>query len=104
MFRMQEKFSLRMKMIRQLRYDLGDENIPVIVGELGSFAKSYKNGVLKYIDIVNDALKSMPQAVRKCGFASSKGLTHRGDDIHFDSPSYRTFGKRYFEVYLNLVK
>ena len=91
------------QMITQLRKDLGNEKLPVIVGELGRFAASYQNGKLKYMDIVNEALRTMPFVIENCGFASSEGLTDRGDSIHFNSVSYRIFGKRYFNEYLNVV-
>ena len=91
------------QMITQLRKDLGNEKLPVIVGGLGRFAASYQNGKLKYMDIVNEALRTMPSVIENCGFASSEGLTDRGDSIHFNSVSYRIFGKRYFNEYLNVV-
>ena len=91
------------QMITQLRKDLGNEKLPVIVGELGRFAASYQNGKLKCMDIVNEALRAMPSVIENCGLASSEGLTDRGDSIHFNSVSYRIFGKRYFNEYLNVV-
>ena len=96
----QQRFT---EMITRLRKDLGNEKLPVIVGELGRFAASYQNGKLKYMDIVNEALRTMPFVIENCGFASSEGLTDRGDSIHFNSVSYRIFGKRYFNEYLNVV-
>lgn len=91
-------------MITTLKQELGNDQIPVIVGELGSFAKERLNGKLKYLDIVNSALYEMPQKLSACGFAGAHGLTHRGDSIHFDSKSYRILGKRYFEAYLRCIK
>lgn len=96
----QQRFT---EMITRLRKDLGNEKLPVIVGELGRFAASYQNGKLKYMDIVNEALRTMPSVIENCGFASSEGLTDRGDSIHFNSVSCRIFGKRYFNEYLNVV-
>lgn len=88
------------KMITQLRKDLGNETLPVIVGELPGFASTFQDGKLKYAEIVNEALKAMPSIIVNCGFACSEGLTDRGDGIHFNSASYRIFGKRYFNEYL----
>ena len=96
----QERFT---KMITQLRTDLGNEELPVVVGELGRFASAYQNGKLKYMKIVNEALMSMPSVIKNCRFVSSEGLTDRGDSIHFNSASYRVFGKRYFDAYLDIV-
>lgn len=90
------------QMITRLRKDLGNEKLPVIVGELGRFASAYQNGKLKFMDAVNNALRTMPFVIENCGFASSEGLTDRGDSIHFNSVSYRIFGKRYFEEFLKV--
>lgn len=90
------------QMISQLKKDLGNENLPVIVGELGRFASSFQNGKLKFTDIVNKALRTMPSVIENCGFASAEDLTDRGDTIH-NSASYRIFGKRYFNAYLNVI-
>ena len=99
-----ETYSERfIRMIIALREELGG-NIPVIVGEIGRFASSYQDGKLKYMSIVNEALESMTSRIEKCGFVSSEGLTDRGDCIHFNSASYRIFGKRYFEKYLEIVE
>ena len=55
------------------------------------------------MDIVNEALKTMPSTIGNCGFASSEDLTDRGDSIHFNSVSYRIFGKRYFSEFLKVI-
>ena len=92
------------KMISKIRAELGDIDIPVIVGGLGDFAKKYENGKLKYIDTVNHTLKELPKQLNLCGFASAEGLCDRGDGIHFNSASYRIFGKRYFEEFKKLYE
>jgi hypothetical protein len=35
---------------------------------------------------------------------SAEGLKHRGDKVHFDSPSCREFGKRYYGAFQSLAK
>ena len=35
---------------------------------------------------------------------SAKGLTCKEDNIHFNSASYREFGRRYFEAYRAITK
>jgi len=91
------------QMITQLRKDLGNDELPVIVGELGRFASTYQDGKLKYVTAVNESLRTMPSVIKNCGFVSSEGLMHRGDNIHFNSASYRVLGKRYFDEYLILA-
>lgn len=93
-----------LKMITTLRGKLGNNNIPVVVGELGEFIKNYNNGIMKWADTVNEALIKISSELNNCSVASSKGLVHRGDGLHFNSASYRIFGERYFEAYLRCMK
>lgn len=86
-------------MISAMREELGNPEMPVIVGEPGRFIKKHESGRYKYIDIITDILKELPKVIPCCGFAGSEGLTDRGDGLHFDSASYRILGKRYFEEF-----
>jgi len=81
-------------MISQLRKDLGAPDVPVIVGETGRFRP---NGAA-----INAVLATIPQAVPRCAFVSSEGLTDRGDHLHFNSASQREFGRRYAAAWLKL--
>ncbi len=91
-----------LKMISQMKKDIGCTDIPVIIGEIGEFAKTYEGGKLKWVDVVNDTLKSMPSCLKNCAFASADGLSCKDDGIHFDSYSYRILGSRYFEAYKDM--
>ncbi|HWA10857.1 MAG TPA: sialate O-acetylesterase [Opitutaceae bacterium] len=83
-------------MIAQLRTDLGAENVPVIVGELGLFRPAG--------DPMNLVLVQLPARVPRCAFVSAAGLTDKGDKLHFDSPSLREFGRRYAQAWFELEK
>ena len=48
-------------------------------------------------------LKEISVDLNNCAVASAEGLTHRGDGLHFNSTSYRIFGKRYFEAYKQMT-
>lgn len=91
-------------MITTLREKLGDNNIPVIIGELGEFVKSYHKFNMEWADTVNKALTEISLELNNCTIASAKGLVHKGDGIHFSSGSYRIFGVRYFEAYLRCIE
>lgn len=80
------------------------KNTPVIIGELGEFVGTFDGGKLKYFKEINATLKGLSEELPRSGFVSSKGLTCKNDGIHFNSKSYREFGKRYFEVYLKAVQ
>jgi len=78
-------------MIAQLRSDLGVSDVPVIVGQLGTFNASY----LPF----NAMLPQVTNAVPRCALVSSAGLGSNPDKVHFSADALRDFGKRYFEVY-----
>lgn len=83
-------------MITQLRKDLGDDKLPVVLGELGRFRTESK--------AFNDNLPSVMAKVPLCGFVNSEGLTDKGDKLHFDAASARKLGARYAAAFLKLAK
>jgi hypothetical protein len=42
----------------------------------------------------------LPAKLKRTAVVKSEGLTHKGDEVHFNSASARTLGRRYAEVYL----
>ncbi|WP_031500889.1 sialate O-acetylesterase [Bryobacter aggregatus] len=82
--------------IQQLRADLGTPDCPVLVGQLGEFLK------MNLSEKINLQLATLPLSIPHTGFVSSQGLKHKGDEIHFDSPSLREFGRRYALAWLAL--
>jgi hypothetical protein len=82
------------KMVTDLRADLGAGDVPFVAGRLGEFLKP-KAGETAYYDLVNQGIDSIATRVPNAAVVSSEGLKHKGDGVHFDSPSLREFGKRY---------
>ncbi|MCG6188260.1 sialate O-acetylesterase [Maribellus maritimus] len=87
-------------LISEVRKLAGDETIPFVAGELGRFKikenskKFAKEGISPAKTVVKET-KTLMKKDNNAAFVSSRGLHHRGDNTHFDSKSYRTFGKRY---------
>ena len=81
-------------MIAQLRKDLDASDVPVIVGELGTFRASN----LPF----NAMLPQVTNRVPCCALASADGLGANTDNVHFSAEALRTFGKRYFETFMRL--
>jgi hypothetical protein len=48
--------------------------------------------------VVNEQISSLPTLSPHTAVAESTGLKHKGDGVHFDTPSLREFGKRYAEA------
>jgi hypothetical protein len=86
-------------MVASWREDLGDENIPIVVGELGRFFKT-----AKFKPTVDVALKALPGKVKQAAWVSAEGLDHKGDVVHFSAAAYREFGKRYSAGMRALIK
>ena len=52
--------------------------------------------------MVDGVHRRLPDLIDHCAFVSAEGLAHKGDKIHFDSASYREFGRRYAAAALQL--
>lgn len=79
------------KMIASLRADLGDDNLPIVVGEVGQFRKQTPT------PLINAQLNEAAEQIPRVGCASSVDLNHSGDSTHFDATSLKKFGLRYAE-------
>lgn len=95
----EDKFTCIMDSLTQ---KLGLTGVPLVLGEIGEFAGQYQNGRCRFFPLVNAALYRLAQRRPHCAIVSAADLTSREDLIHFDSPSCRTFGRRYFAAYQRL--
>jgi hypothetical protein len=83
-------------MIKDLRADLGAGDVPLVAGKLGEFlASTSKDGKPVFWPLVNEQLATIPARVPHTAVVESTGLKHKGDVVHFDTPSLREFGRRY---------
>lgn len=94
-----EKF---IAMITSLRRDLGNDRIPVIIGEL---SENMNDGVDlgNRRMIINRQYYEVAKEIPACDVVSAKGLSLKPDGIHFDSVSLREFGRRYARAYLKIA-
>jgi len=83
--------------INGLRRDLGEPELPVVVGALGDFTRRYP-----FTTLINDSLARIPKQVPFTAFAPAEGLGHIGDRLHFDASSADELGRRYAEAYLDV--
>lgn len=84
------------QVIGSLREDLNAANVPVVVGQLGEFYAG------AFARTVNEQLALIPLQVPRTAFVSSAGLKPKSDNVHFDTPSLREFGRRYSHAFLML--
>lgn len=88
------------QMFRDLRADLNQPDMPIIVGQLGPFLDPAK---YPFLDTVKTSIQRMPAALPHVGYADSAGLTDRGDQLHFSADSQKIFGVRYAKAMQLLV-
>ena len=67
---------------------------------MGQFSERPWNDFKKQVDAAH---QNLPDKVKNTGFVSSHGLKHKGDEVHFDSDSYRELGRRYADAFRRLV-
>ena len=86
-------------MVNDLRTDLGVGEVPFVAGKLGEFlSHQTKAGKPDFWPVVNEQLASLPALVPHTAVVESSGLSHKGDKVHFDTPSLRVLGDRYAEA------
>ena len=76
---------------------LDPNNVPFLVGEVVS--EDQGGSCAAHNAIIN----SVPNVIPNSYVISSSGLPQRGDGLHFTSPSYREFGKRYGTKMLEIL-
>ena len=84
-------------MLLDLRADLGRPNLPIVVGQLGTFVQE------PYVDTVRAAIKDAARIVPNVGYADSAGLTDKGDHLHFSVASQKEMGARYAAAMQSLL-
>jgi len=93
---------LFLAMITALRKELGAEDLPLLIGEL-SEDDGIKTRCGERTVLMNRQYRELARELPCCAVVSSAGLTLKADRLHFDSPSLRVFGKRYFESFKALT-
>ena len=86
------------ELILRFRTALMKPKLPFVLGEIAHFRPTEN----KDKTIVNQAIKTVAYTLPNCGYVATGGMQHRGDTLHFNSPSAREIGKRYAEVMLSL--
>ncbi|MDR6340942.1 hypothetical protein HNQ91_004015 [Filimonas zeae] len=74
-------------LIGRLRAETQQADLPFVAGEIGYFNKKEL--------VINSVINQLPQQLRGTAVISAKGLTDKGDRLHFDAASARELGKRY---------
>ena len=91
------------RMIQDLRKDLDQPELPVVLGQLGEFL-SLTPAKFPGAPTVQAALKKIPDTVPHTAFADSAGLGHKGDKLHFNAEASKELGIRFAKAMTALQK
>ncbi len=90
-------------MITMLRRALGAESLPLLIGELSeSIGEEWH--LADRPQRMNAVFRELAAILPHTAVVSSAGLALKPDHLHFNAVSQRTFGTRYCEAYLDLIK
>jgi hypothetical protein len=81
----------------KFRAAIGNNKLPVLLGELGSFSENPVN-----FNLINKAIHDYAAEDKNSAVISTKDLKDKGDHLHFDSKGQRTMGKRFAKAYLKV--
>lgn len=90
------------EMATQMRRDLGAENLPFLIGEISDRIEVHDIGARA--KQMNDAYRAVAAKMPLCRVVSAEDLAVSSDKLHFDAPSLRVFGERYFDVYKQMIE
>ncbi len=91
-----------LRMIADLRADLG-AMLPVVIGEVSErIAPIWGMGEIP--KQINGILREIERELPLCKLVPTQDLALKEDGIHFDSPSLRKLGRRYFAAYQKLTE
>ncbi len=86
-------------LIARFRTELNAPDLPFIIGQIGRFpAKPWSESTEK----VHAAQLEVAKKMKNVRFVPIEGMTS-ADNLHYDTPSLRTFAKGYYEAYLQII-
>ena len=89
--------------LSSLRHELGADDVPIVLGELGDYLAKNKKG-FRYWKEINALTSSAATKLGNAAVVASKGLTPNRDILHFDTASLRELGHRYAKAMKELQK
>ncbi|MGI6571957.1 MAG: sialate O-acetylesterase [Fermentimonas sp.] len=99
----QETIDIYNKQLRKLftlfRNAIGNSELPIVIGELGSFSKA--DDKWKAINSkIEEYIKTDPNSF----LIKTNDLKDKGDKVHFDSEGQREIGRRFAERFIKIQK
>ena len=85
-------------LLSKFRTAVGNSELPVLIGELGSFSEDPAA-----FSLINKAIHEYAVEDKNSRIISTKDLKDKGDHLHFNSKGQRTMGKRFAKEYLKYL-
>ena len=86
------------QLFSKFRSATGNNELPIILGELGSFSDNPAN-----FSLINKAIHEYAAEDKNCSVITTSDLKDKGDHLHFDSKGQRIMGKRFAKAYLKML-
>jgi hypothetical protein len=83
------------ELFTKFRSAAGNNNLPVIMGELGSFSKDKE-----HFSLINHAIHEYSLQDKYTTVITTNDLKDKGDSLHFNSKGQRLMGRRFAEAYV----
>lgn len=83
----------------QFRNEIDYNELPILIGELGSFSKTDNNW-----RAINSKIEEYILTDPNAYLIKTNDLKHKGDRVHFDSKGQREIGKRFAERFIKIQK
>lgn len=97
----QETIDIYDKQLQKLfvlfRNETNDQDLPIFLGELGSFSKTDDSW-----QAINRKIENYINSDPNAYYIKTKDLNHKGDRIHFDSEGQRKLGQRFAEKFIEI--
>jgi hypothetical protein len=84
------------ELIGRFRQLVGNDKLPFVAGQLGNYRPNFI--------LFNEEILKLPAMVPYTAVVTTENLVHRGDTLHFDSPSAEELGRRYAAKMIQLQK
>ncbi len=79
----------------KFRAIIDNKNLPILIGELGSYSDDSK-----FWSLINEQIESYSSTDSNTVFITTKDLKDKGDKVHFNSIGQRLLGQRFASAYL----
>jgi len=87
------------KLFGLFRNEINDKNLPIFIGELGSYSKTNDKW-----QSINSKIKTYKNTDTNAFLINTNDLNHNGDNLHFNSEAQRELGKRYAREFIKNQK